>query len=98
MSAPGREWRSYHLFYHGDRDLVLRLWPTLAPLILSRIVDSFFFLRYSLGGPHIRIRLRLEPRLPFRSWTSAIPEPSSGPSALKAHQIGLLVKNGVTGS
>jgi hypothetical protein len=53
-------WLSYHLFYHGDRDrLLLELVRPLAgSLLAAGCVDRFFFLRYPLGGPHVRLRLR----------------------------------------
>lgn len=54
------DWISYHLFYHGDRDRILS--EFMAPL-LSRLwkedqIGSFFFVRYGLGGPHVRIRIK----------------------------------------
>jgi hypothetical protein len=52
-------WRAYHLYYHGDQDrLLLELVrPTVAKLLSSTQIESFFFVRYALGGPHIRLRL-----------------------------------------
>jgi Lantibiotic biosynthesis dehydratase C-term len=55
------EWRSYHLFYHADRnrllmDLVL---PAVSTLLDQEIIDRFFFIRYGLGGPHVRLRTRV---------------------------------------
>lgn len=56
-------WRSYHLYYHRDRQRALRrmVLPLFAELWLERRIDGFFFLRYSLGGPHLRLRLRVVP-------------------------------------
>ncbi len=34
--------------------------PLLSPWIKNRQIDRFFFIRYALGGPHLRLRLRLE--------------------------------------
>lgn len=33
--------------------------PAVAALLQEGLIDRFFFLRYDLGGPHIRLRLRL---------------------------------------
>lgn len=58
-SAAG--WQAFHLFYHGDRDAALRHFvrPAVAALLAERRIDRFFFVRYDLGGPHLRLRLRL---------------------------------------
>ena len=55
-------WRAYHLVYHADRTLMLRtlLYPLLVELLEQGLVDRFFFVRYGLGGPHIRLRWRLK--------------------------------------
>jgi hypothetical protein len=53
-------WISLHIFYHtGDRsDLAVRLiYPTVKDLLYHESIEAFFFVRYSLGGPHIRLRL-----------------------------------------
>ena len=54
-------WRTYHIFYHADRSRLLRrlVHPLAASLLRERIIDRFYFVRYSLGGPHIRLRWRL---------------------------------------
>lgn len=64
-------WRSFHLFYHGDRDLALRRFvaPSVRDLWHERRIESFFFIRYSLGGPHLRIRV-----LPHASWADEVTE------------------------
>ena len=53
-------WSAYHLFYHGDRDLLIQrlLTPLLRELVRDGIVERFFFVRYDLGGPHVRLRWR----------------------------------------
>lgn len=60
MSHPGLPgWLSLHLFYHGDRDRLLLelLRPLVSKLLSTRQIDQFFFVRFALGGPHIRLRL-----------------------------------------
>ena len=53
-------WLSAHLFYHDSRTKLLREFVT--PLVQSledaELIDGYFFIRYWLGGPHIRLRLR----------------------------------------
>lgn len=53
-------WRSCHLYYHGDADLLLAglVRPLVGALLRTGAVDRFFFVRYQLGGPHVRLRLR----------------------------------------
>jgi hypothetical protein len=57
------QWYAYHFFYSGDRNLVLHHFvrPTVWKLQADHCIDSFFFIRYPLGGPHIRLRLRVLP-------------------------------------
>ncbi|HEX6039515.1 lantibiotic dehydratase C-terminal domain-containing protein [Longimicrobium sp.] len=59
--APG--WRAYHLVYHDDRDRLLRelVLPLAADLAAEGDVEALFFIRYNLGGPHVRLRLRPSP-------------------------------------
>jgi lantibiotic biosynthesis dehydratase-like protein len=56
-SRPG--WQSYHLFYHDD--LNTPLLKCVVPLVteLHRLgwAKKFFFIRYQLGGPHLRLRI-----------------------------------------
>lgn len=54
---------SYHLYYHESLDLATTefLGPTVAGLLRRGAVDRFFFIRYYLGGPHLRLRLRARP-------------------------------------
>ncbi len=55
-------WRAYHVFYHADRDRMLRelAWPLMLELASLGVIDRFYFVRYSLGGPHLRLRWRLK--------------------------------------
>lgn len=52
-------WRAFHLFYHGPLALVLQHFAQKAVggLLAEGLIDSFFFVRYFLGGPHIRLRI-----------------------------------------
>jgi thiopeptide-type bacteriocin biosynthesis protein len=61
--TPQREWLSFHLFYHGDLDQVLTRFarPAAGTLWAEGRIDSFFFIRYRLGGPHVRLRVRACP-------------------------------------
>jgi thiopeptide-type bacteriocin biosynthesis protein len=54
-------WRSFHLYYQGDLDLLLvkLVHPLLSVLAEERRIDRFFFVRYALGGPHVRLRLHV---------------------------------------
>jgi len=58
--AFGR-WRAYHLFYHSDHDRMLRLLvrPLLIDLFRMDLIRRFFFVRYTVGGPHLRLRWQL---------------------------------------
>lgn len=66
--SPG-EWLSFHLFYHGDLDQVLTRFvrPAAGALWAARGIDSFFFIRYRLGGPHVRLRVR-----PCPGWSDQV--------------------------
>lgn len=61
--GEAEHWLSFHAFYHGDRDLPLRhaVLPLVRELRDASLLESFFFIRYSLGGPHLRLRLLPEP-------------------------------------
>lgn len=55
-------WLSFHVYYHGDRSLLLRqvVRPRVTEWLSGEgLADRFFFIRYSLGGPHVRLRVRL---------------------------------------
>jgi hypothetical protein len=57
------DWVSYHLFYQGSRDRLLTglVRPLAADLWREGRIDRFFFVRYALGGPHLRVRFRVVP-------------------------------------
>src|SRR5690349_1822936 len=55
------EWVSYHVFYQGSCDRVLSRLVLPALISLEKRIERFFFLRYGLGGPHIRLRLLCAP-------------------------------------
>lgn len=61
MDHDWLRWRSCHLYYHSDLDLLLGslVHPLVGSLLRSGAVDRFFFTRYQLGGPHVRLRLRV---------------------------------------
>lgn len=56
-------WLNFHLYYHQDLGYAVQhfVHPLVAGLLRSGWIDSFFFIRYGLGGPHIRLRLRPRP-------------------------------------
>jgi hypothetical protein len=56
-------WIAFHLHYHEDPERVLLevVRPAAAELLRQGAVDSFFFIRYVAGGPHVRLRLRVRP-------------------------------------
>ena len=56
------DWLSFHLYYHEDLGRVVRgfVSPLVSTLLHRGWIDRFFFLRYSLGGPHVRLRLRAQ--------------------------------------
>ncbi|HEV7507437.1 MAG TPA: lantibiotic dehydratase C-terminal domain-containing protein [Thermoanaerobaculia bacterium] len=58
-SEEGRSWRAFHFFYHGPLALVLLHFvrPAIGRLLADGLIDSFFFIRYPLGGPHVRLRI-----------------------------------------
>jgi thiopeptide-type bacteriocin biosynthesis protein len=55
------DWKAHHFFYHGDLDVALKHFvrPAVAELAARGLIESFFFIRYTLGGPHLRLRYRL---------------------------------------
>ena len=64
MSRDGTRWLSIHLHFHGhmfgaeaDRVLLDDVTPWLDAWRKDSLFESFFFIRYELGGPHIRLRL-----------------------------------------
>ena len=54
-------WIALHLHYHADLDRLLTglVRPLLAELEAAPSIDRSFFIRYALGGPHLRLRLRV---------------------------------------
>ena len=63
-SAPGADgWLSYHLFYHDGLETPLRrcVKPLVVRLHGRGWLKQFFFVRYGLGGPHVRLRLMPAP-------------------------------------
>ncbi|HSU82613.1 MAG TPA: lantibiotic dehydratase C-terminal domain-containing protein, partial [Thermoanaerobaculia bacterium] len=54
------DWLSYHLYYHEDlsRAVLGFVYPAVSSLLSAGWIDRFFFVRYGLGGPHVRLRLR----------------------------------------
>jgi hypothetical protein len=85
------QWRSYHLFYRGNYDRVLTdfVRPVVAVLLRDREIESFFFIRYAVGGPHLRIRVLPGPRGTdtvdqrlsdtARDFLARYPSPEAGP-------------------
>jgi hypothetical protein len=63
LFAPEAGWLAFQLFYHENRDRALRdfIAPSLVDLWRQGLIDSFFFVRYALGGPHLRLRVRVCP-------------------------------------
>ncbi|HET9227834.1 MAG TPA: thiopeptide-type bacteriocin biosynthesis protein [Thermoanaerobaculia bacterium] len=61
MSPPG--WLSFHLYYYETllRPILRFVRPAVVELLQSEAIDRFFFIRYGLGGPHIRLRLQPAP-------------------------------------
>ncbi|MFL6198845.1 MAG: lantibiotic dehydratase C-terminal domain-containing protein [Thermoanaerobaculia bacterium] len=56
-------WISGHLHYHQSFYAVVRgfVHPLVVSLAEEGLIDAFFFIRYGLGGPHVRLRLRVLP-------------------------------------
>ncbi len=55
-----QQWISCHLYYHENLNRAVQgfVQPVVRALLHSSQIDAFFFVRYALGGPHIRLRLR----------------------------------------
>jgi Lantibiotic biosynthesis dehydratase C-term len=58
-TAAEPECSSYHIFYHArlDQPLLQLVYPAVRELWLRGRCRRFFFIRYGLGGPHLRLRL-----------------------------------------
>jgi hypothetical protein len=56
-------WISCHLYYHQDLDEVLAKFvqPAIVDLVKKNQIQAFFFVRYGLGGPHVRLRVKALP-------------------------------------
>ena len=61
MSSYG--WLSFHLYYYETllRPILGFVRPAVVELLQSEAIDRFFFIRYGLGGPHVRLRLQPSP-------------------------------------
>ena len=59
--AGAGEWRAFHLYHHGGLDAVLDglVQPLVRGLLAEGRVSAFHHYRYDLGGPHVRLRVRL---------------------------------------
>lgn len=57
----GESWIAGHLYYHQSflRAVQGFVRPLAASLVEDGLVDGLFFIRYALGGPHVRLRLRV---------------------------------------
>lgn len=57
------EWHAFHLYYHEDPGRLVR--EVVDPLVVSLgeagWIERFFFLFFSLGGRHVRLRLKAPP-------------------------------------
>src|SRR5690349_12865569 len=56
-------WRALHIYLHRpveevDAFLVRRVGPLVARLLGEGRITSWFFIRYWVDGPHVRLRLR----------------------------------------
>lgn len=52
-------WLSVHLFYEDlDQLLIMAVFPFLKKIEQQKKIKSYFFIRYSEGGKHIRLRLK----------------------------------------
>src|SRR5207253_2414953 len=62
--AMDPSWMSFHIAYHQgrmDRLLLELVLPSVKSLLRAGWIESFFFVRYSFGGPHLRLRLLSSP-------------------------------------
>lgn len=59
MDESSASWLSGHLHHHQNLDQVVLgfVHPLVASLLKDGQIDAFFFVRASLGGPHVRLRL-----------------------------------------
>lgn len=61
LTRDDRLWISGHFFYHEDLSTLVEglIQPLIARLHQERLLDGFFFVRFALGGPHVRLRVRV---------------------------------------
>ena len=54
-----KDWFNLHIYYHADQNRLIReaILPLLKTLYEEIPLRRFFFVRYELGGSHIRLRL-----------------------------------------
>jgi hypothetical protein len=54
-----KNWISVHIFYYGDQNylLVQSIAPLIASLREQGLIQRYFFIKYWVEGPHIRLRL-----------------------------------------
>jgi thiopeptide-type bacteriocin biosynthesis protein len=59
VSLSPKEWVSLHIFYAADSNPLLTdcVGPLVAQLRDAHLIDRWFFIRYWLEGPHVRLRL-----------------------------------------
>ncbi|HVR95469.1 MAG TPA: lantibiotic dehydratase C-terminal domain-containing protein [Thermoanaerobaculia bacterium] len=59
--SQAERYLALHLYHHEGLDPVVERFvhPLVASLATAGWIDGFFFVRYALGGPHVRLRLRL---------------------------------------
>ena len=75
-TAPGRDWIAFHFYYHQDRDRLLRglILPLATEAGETFGAERFFFVRYALGGPHIRLRLELPQTADLKEFEALVAE------------------------
>ena len=56
-------WSAFHFYYHEDRRRLLQfcIRPIVSRLLSRNEIQSFFYILYPLGGPHVRLRLHHGP-------------------------------------
>lgn len=73
-------WREYHIVYHADLGRLLTglARPLMNRLVHERAIDRFFFVRYTLGGPHLRLRWRVTTKRSMQIAEEALAEMATG--------------------
>jgi hypothetical protein len=56
-------WIAGHLYYHQSLNPLVKgfVHPLVVSLVKDGLINAFFFVRAGLGGPHLRLRLRVVP-------------------------------------